>query len=203
VKQDSDISHQICRCVYFFIWVSHFILKWFTKQNISHGFDFEFPKNVIQKCVCFQIHNFSNTQNFSSLSDLSFHSGEDYVLVFWVVTPCGLVGRFQRFGETYCPHLQGWSPPKRWYLPTSPHGVTTQENNTHILIYCHFPGGRKQWKTSITVVVFRPWFEPGTSRIRHRNANRSIPIFGVWSSIGVKYAKFMWRKVELTRQVLT
>jgi hypothetical protein len=23
-------------------------------------------------------------------------------LVFWVVTPCGLVGRYQRFGGTYC-----------------------------------------------------------------------------------------------------
>jgi hypothetical protein len=24
------------------------------------------------------------------------------LLVFWVVTSCGLVGRYQRFGETYC-----------------------------------------------------------------------------------------------------
>jgi hypothetical protein len=31
-------------------------------------------------------------------------------LVFWVVTPCRLVGRYQRFGGTYCLHLQGW----RW-----------------------------------------------------------------------------------------
>jgi hypothetical protein len=29
------------------------------------------------------------------------------MLVFWVVTPCGLVGRYQRFGETYCLLLQG------------------------------------------------------------------------------------------------
>jgi hypothetical protein len=28
------------------------------------------------------------------------------VVVFWVVTPCGPVGRYQRFGETYCRHLQ-------------------------------------------------------------------------------------------------
>jgi hypothetical protein len=27
-------------------------------------------------------------------------------LVFRVVTPCGLVGRYQRFGGTYCLHLQ-------------------------------------------------------------------------------------------------
>jgi hypothetical protein len=28
------------------------------------------------------------------------------ILVLWVVTPCGLVGRHQRFGEIYCLHLQ-------------------------------------------------------------------------------------------------
>jgi hypothetical protein len=31
------------------------------------------------------------------------------LLVFWVVTPCGLVHRYQHFGETYCLHLQGWN----------------------------------------------------------------------------------------------
>jgi hypothetical protein len=29
------------------------------------------------------------------------------MLFFWIVTPCTLVGRYQRFGETYCLHLQG------------------------------------------------------------------------------------------------
>jgi hypothetical protein len=28
------------------------------------------------------------------------------VLFFWVVTLCGLVGKYQRFGGTYCLHLQ-------------------------------------------------------------------------------------------------
>jgi hypothetical protein len=28
---------------------------------------------------------------------------------FWVLAPCRLVGRCQRFGETYCLHLQGLS----------------------------------------------------------------------------------------------
>jgi hypothetical protein len=27
-----------------------------------------------------------------------------------VVTPCGLVGRYRRFGGTYCLHLQGLQP---------------------------------------------------------------------------------------------
>jgi hypothetical protein len=55
------------------------------------------------------------------------------VLVFWVVKPCGLAGRYHRFGGTYCLHLQGW----RRCLPTSPHGVTTHKTNidTTILIW--------------------------------------------------------------------
>jgi hypothetical protein len=31
------------------------------------------------------------------------------MLIFWVVKPCGLVGRYQRFGGTYCLHLQRWN----------------------------------------------------------------------------------------------
>jgi hypothetical protein len=34
------------------------------------------------------------------------------MLVFWVIKPCGLVGRYQHFGGTYCLHRQGW----RWRL---------------------------------------------------------------------------------------
>jgi hypothetical protein len=33
------------------------------------------------------------------------------MLVFWVVTPCGLVGRYQRFRGTYCLLLQGFLSP--------------------------------------------------------------------------------------------
>jgi hypothetical protein len=44
------------------------------------------------------------------------------MLFFWVVTPCRLVGRCQRYGETSCPQL-------RWYLPTRLHGVTNQKKN--------------------------------------------------------------------------
>jgi hypothetical protein len=55
------------------------------------------------------------------------------MLVFWVLTPCGLERRFQRFGRTSLLHLYSWRcrqyvPPKRWYLPTCSHGVTTQKN---------------------------------------------------------------------------
>jgi hypothetical protein len=42
-------------------------------------------------------------------------------MFFWVVTPCGLVGRYQRFGET--------SLSLGVKCGDSPHGVTTQKNN--------------------------------------------------------------------------
>jgi hypothetical protein len=53
------------------------------------------------------------------------------MFVFWVMTPFRLVGRYQRFGGTYCLHLQGWSSflLKCWYLPASLHGVTAQKTN--------------------------------------------------------------------------
>jgi hypothetical protein len=35
------------------------------------------------------------------------------ILIFWVVTQWGLVGTYQRFGETYCLCLLGWSPESR------------------------------------------------------------------------------------------
>jgi hypothetical protein len=33
-------------------------------------------------------------------------NGYSVVLIFWVATPCRFVGRYQRFGGTYCLHLQ-------------------------------------------------------------------------------------------------
>jgi hypothetical protein len=30
------------------------------------------------------------------------------MMMFWVLAPCRLVGRSQRFGETYCLHPQGF-----------------------------------------------------------------------------------------------
>jgi hypothetical protein len=60
------------------------------------------------------------------------------MLVLWVTTSCGLVGRYWRFGKTYCPvfkALRRWRqevPPKRWYLLTSSHGVATQKTNVDV-----------------------------------------------------------------------
>jgi hypothetical protein len=35
------------------------------------------------------------------------NKNELLMLVLWVVTPYGLIGGYQSFGETYCLHLQG------------------------------------------------------------------------------------------------
>jgi hypothetical protein len=47
--------------------------------------------------------------------------------MLWVKSPCRLVGRNQRFGQTCCLHLQPPSP-KRWLLQTHLHGDFTQNN---------------------------------------------------------------------------
>lgn len=49
------------------------------------------------------------------------------MLVFSVATLCGLVGRYQCFGEVYFLHLQYVSQ-KRRYLPASPHGSYNLED---------------------------------------------------------------------------
>jgi hypothetical protein len=43
--------------------------------------------------------------------------------IFWIVTPCEVVGRYLHIGETYSLHLQPW---RRWYVPKCPHGIKTQ-----------------------------------------------------------------------------
>jgi hypothetical protein len=52
-----------------------------------------------------------------------------FMLVSWVVTPCGLICRYQYFWGIYCLHLHAWS----WYIPTSPHGVATHMTSINVL----------------------------------------------------------------------
>jgi len=50
------------------------------------------------------------------------------VMVFWVVTTCGVMVGYQCFGGPCC--LQGKvhsAPPKHWYPTVSLHGVITQK----------------------------------------------------------------------------
>jgi hypothetical protein len=56
-----------------------------------------------------------------------------HVEVFWIVTPCGIVVGYQRFGGPCCLHLQGeMKAPKRWYPSTTLHGVTTQKTSASL-----------------------------------------------------------------------
>jgi hypothetical protein len=74
--------------------------------------------------------------------DLSARGYEDVdcielvMLLFWVVTACELVGRYQRFGGTYCPtqpeRWRQYVSPKRWYLSTSSQAVTIQKTNIDV-----------------------------------------------------------------------
>jgi hypothetical protein len=59
------------------------------------------------------------------------------VLLFWDLMPCGLVARHRRLGEISAYSLQHWRwwqyvSPKRWYLLTSPCGVTIDKTNMDI-----------------------------------------------------------------------
>lgn len=54
------------------------------------------------------------------------------MMFFRAVTPHGLVGKFQRFGQTYCFHISMLFFPKFWYLPAIPYDVTTQNYNDDI-----------------------------------------------------------------------
>jgi hypothetical protein len=78
----------------------------------------------------------------------------------------GLVGRNQHFWKTYCLHLQGWRwrqyvSLKLWFLPTSPHGVTTQKNNTdNFRILWRLPLSLLHWQVfaSLILVLWRIYY---------------------------------------------
>jgi hypothetical protein len=57
------------------------------------------------------------------------------VVALWVLTPCWLIDGYRNFRGTYCLYLHSWRwkkcvPPKHWFSPHKPHGVTTQNTNT-------------------------------------------------------------------------
>jgi hypothetical protein len=70
-------------------------------------------------------------QLVSGLLMFGIHRRLTSMVIFRVVTPCGLVGGYQRFGGTYCLYLQSskWTQYvhlKLGYPHSSPYGVTTQ-----------------------------------------------------------------------------
>jgi hypothetical protein len=59
------------------------------------------------------------------------------MLDLWVIMPCGLHEYIPTFWKNILPPslAQRWMqyvPPKHWYLPTNPHGITTHKTNTDI-----------------------------------------------------------------------
>jgi hypothetical protein len=54
------------------------------------------------------------------------------MLVLWVVTPSGLAGRYQRFGEDTA---SIFVPPKFWYLLTTPQNGDSKFSETSVNIY--------------------------------------------------------------------
>jgi hypothetical protein len=79
------------------------------------------------------------------------------MMVFWAVTPCGRLGRYQHFGGTYCLNLQ----------PLSPHYITTQKTNidtftavrtSNLFVKLNVSISRNSIKTLIFVMETRPVF---------------------------------------------
>jgi hypothetical protein len=73
------------------------------------------------------------------------------MLVFWIITPCELVGRYRRFWGTYWSVFKPWRwrqylPPKRRYLPTSPYGVATQKTNIDIFTAVRTSNLTRVWR---------------------------------------------------------
>jgi hypothetical protein len=104
------------------------------------------------------------------------------MFVLCVVSPCGFVDRYQRFGGAYCLHLQPWRceqyvPPKCWYLSATPHGVTTQRasfNTTDTVLYRRRFQFARVLLHSCTVSYLR--FEPAESPLaRHLVSTAALP----------------------------
>jgi hypothetical protein len=88
------------------------------------------------------------------------------MLVFCVVTPCELVGGYQSFEGTSCFHPQNWRwgqyfPPKRWYLPTNPYGVTTRARHPHLhcceILRSNITAGFRNSQLSLIVILHSWW----------------------------------------------
>jgi hypothetical protein len=65
------------------------------------------------------------------------------MLVLLVVTPCGLVSRYQCFGGIYCLHLQGWSAEDKSNMFLRSVGICLKVHATWVLRY------RSQKSTSL------------------------------------------------------
>jgi hypothetical protein len=74
------------------------------------------PNKILLVCCVFRFRNQITVRNIPFSKFLHFKCSKIQrififlmMLFFWIVTPCGLIGRYQCFRETYCLHLRGWS----------------------------------------------------------------------------------------------
>jgi hypothetical protein len=59
-----------------------------------------------------------------------FMAAKIKILVFWAVTPCGPVERYQHSEKhTSALKMESVCSSKIWYLSVSPHSITTQKTN--------------------------------------------------------------------------
>jgi hypothetical protein len=78
---------------------------------------------------------------------------------FWVLAPCRLVGKCQRFGETYCLHLQPWRwrqyvSPKRCHIPVNVH-VLSLSLGLKMETVCFSETLSSTYECTCTVSIFR------------------------------------------------
>jgi hypothetical protein len=73
------------------------------------------------------------------------------ILVFWLVTACELVGRYQNANNE-----GSYVPLKCWYLPICPYNVLTQKTNTKnynpMNVHVHIHGYSSKQKSVIQYV---------------------------------------------------
>jgi hypothetical protein len=71
-------------------------------------------------------------------------------LISWVVTPCGLVSRYRRFGRTWCLQPRWLTASKRRYLSISLQSVTPQKTSMYRNIPCR--------ESNLGIESELPWF---------------------------------------------
>jgi hypothetical protein len=78
-------------------------------SKTSHPFTLSPQQNLYEFKLCNFFQSFVNGSilgpDFLPQHFLPKHPQSLSMLVFWVVTSCGLVGRYQHVGGTYCLHL--------------------------------------------------------------------------------------------------
>jgi hypothetical protein len=100
-------------------------------------------------------------------------------MLFWVVMPCRLVDRYQRFGETYCLHLQGRNV--RIYLrvhtasqPRKTTSATSMKANFFLFVCCLHSFFSIWWWHDLHFSRLVTLFSFGNTIARHQGTVTSV-----------------------------